>query len=427
MNRDELLKIIPKPTNLEIITYDTSLSYLIDTDVFENYYKDLSDFKIKKENYILLNNEIKDYEIKLKNIYLYNSKWNEEDYLEMLQKDTKQYNTLYNNINKIENQIEILNKKYNSINEKIEIQRAKDIKNIENKKQNIDDEIKDNKEQIQNLKIKLDDLKIDLEKINKKIEENKLENQDISTMINSLDNDSYTCKYCGTVITHKSSKKRIYNLLQKNLDKNLEENKKLEEKKYNIEKDVAYYKTNYNNHKSILKNDIQFKKEDYSFYIKKSIEVLKLEAIRDNILLQINKLKKEYDSSNETKTKQYKDLKDRIDKYKLSLENIRSIKENKENFKDKYSKLKTLQEECKQLKNNLNNYIKFISIFYKIYEKKINDYFGKDFKFKFFTFDDLELKNIFKVYYKDVDYYQLDKKNKDEFDKIYSEKILYFS
>ena len=40
MNRDELLKIIPKPTNLEVITYDTSLSKLIDIDVFENYYND---------------------------------------------------------------------------------------------------------------------------------------------------------------------------------------------------------------------------------------------------------------------------------------------------------------------------------------------------------------------------------------------------
>lgn len=427
MNRDELLKIIPKPTNMEVITYDTSLSNLIDIDVFENYYKDLSDFKIKKENYILLNNEIKEYENRLKNIYLYNNKWTEKDYIEMLQKDTKQYSILYNNIKKIENNIDILNKKYNSINEKIEIQRAKDIKEIENKKQNINDEIENTKKQIQDLKIKLDDLKIDLEKINKEIEENVLEKQDISTMINSLDNDAYTCKYCGTVITHKSSKKRINSLLQKNLDKNLEENKKLEEKKYNIEKDIAYYKTNYNNYKSILKNDIQFKKEDYSFYIKKSIEVLKLEAIRDNILLQINKLKKEYDSSDETKTKEYKDLKDRIDKYKLSIENIKDIKENKETFREKYSKLKVLQEECETLKNNLDNYIKFITIFYKIYEKKINDYFGKDFKFKFFTFDDLELKNIFKVYYKDVDYYELDKKNKDEFDEIYSEKIYYFS
>lgn len=427
MERHDLLNIINKPRNEDVIVYDTELADLIDVDVFKEYYNDYAAFKLKKENFILISNEIKEYEKSMDNIYLYRKDWNEIDYIEMLKKDKQQYSTLYKDIQKIENQLQILEKKYVSTNEQIEIQRSKDIKEIEDKKKNIDEENEKLKQNINDIRLKTNDIEINLSKINKQIDENSKEKEDIIMMINSIDQDAYTCQYCGTKITHASSKKRIYNLLQKNLENNIKENKALENEKNKIEKDLVYFNDELNKYKSNLRNNIEFKKQDYNFYIKKSLTVLKLEAIRDNILKQKNELTKEYNSNSKTNTKQYQELKDRMEKYNLSLENLKKIKEGKEKFKEKYQKYNELKNECIALKSNLDKYVKFISIFYKIYQQKINDYFGQDFNFTFYRFNEYELEEIFEIKYKNIKYSELSFALRKEFDEIYLEKIRYFS
>lgn len=427
MERHDLLNIINKPKNEDVIVYDTQLSELIDIDVFQEYYNDYAAFKIKKENFILISNEIKEYEKSMDNIYLYRKDWHEIDYIEMLKKDKQQYNTLYKDIQKIENQLQILEKKYVSTNEQIEIQRSKDIKEIEDKRKNIDEENEKIKQNINDIRLKINDIEINLNKINKEINENSKEMEDIVLMINSIDQDAYTCHYCGTKITHASSKKRIYNLLQKNLENNIKENKTLENNKNKIEKDLIYFNNELSKYKTNLRNNIEFKKQDYNFYIKKSLAILKLEAIRDNILKQKNELIKKYNANSAINTKQYQELKDRMEKYNLSLENLKKIKEGKEQFKEKYKKYNELKTECIALKNNLDKYKKFISIFYKIYQQKINDYFGQDFNFTFYRFNEYELEEIFEVKYKGIDYTQLGSALRKDFDDIYLEKIKYFS
>lgn len=427
MNRYDLLKIIPKPKNEEVIIYDTTLTPLIDIDVINEYYITFAKYKNQVEKFMQLDKEIKEYKEQLNSMYLYNKKWNEQDYVEMLQKDKKQYSTLFHDVKKIEDNIKILEKKRVATNEKIKIQQSKEENEIQKKKENIDKEIETNKEQLQELKLKKNDIKIKLDKIIKEIAENENEKNEILIMINSLDNDAYVCKYCGTTITHKSSKKRVSNLLQRLLEKNQNKNKELLDKKYQVEQDLAYFKNETSKIKSVLKNDLEFKTQDYTFYRKKSLEVLKLEAINDTTLNKIEELKKQYKSKNEIYTKTYKELKDRINKYEISLENIRKIRDNKETFKENFAEFNKTKQECIALKEKLLSYKKFISIYYKIYEQKANNYFGKDFKFKFAKFNDLELQEIFELKYKDMDYYELDKKSKQEVDKIYAEKIFYFS
>lgn len=427
MERHDLLNIINKPKNEDVIIYDIGLSELIDVDVFQEYYNDYAAFKLKKENFLLISDEIKEYEKSLNDIYLYKKNWTEIDYIEMLKKDKQQYATLYKDIQKIENKMQILEKKYISTNEQIEIQRAKDLKEIEDKKNNIDEENEKLKENITNVRLKINDIEINLDKINKEIQENELEKEDILLMINSIDQDAYVCQYCGTKITHASSKKRINNLLQKNLEKNVKDNKVLKTEKNKIENDLTYFKNELSKYKSNLRNNLEFKKQDYNFYIKKSLAVLKLEAIRDNILKQKNEATKEYNSNSKIKTQQYQELKDRMEKYELSLQNIKKIKEGKEKFQEKYKKYNELKAECITLKNNLDKYKKFITIFYKIYQQKINDYFGQDFNFNFYRFNDYELEEIFEVKYKGINYNELGSALRKEFDEIYLEKIKYFS
>ena len=128
MDRYDIIKIIPKPSNQDVIVYDFSLKNLLDINVIEKYNNDLAAYKIKKDNYILLDTEIKQYEDSLNKIYLYMKNWSEMDYIERLKEEKKYYSKIYSTIKKIENNIDILEKKYKSINEQIEIQKNKDTK-----------------------------------------------------------------------------------------------------------------------------------------------------------------------------------------------------------------------------------------------------------------------------------------------------------
>lgn len=431
MERNDVINIVPKPTNQDVIIYDFSLKDLIDVDVLEKYNFDFAAYKIKKENYLLLDKEIKEYEESLNKIYLYTKTWSEIDYIEMLKKEKQNYSILYNDVKKIENNINILEKKYKTINEQIEIQRKKDIKEIEEKKQNIDEEISEVRNNIFNLKNKVNELvlqynriKIELSDVNDEI---KLLNSMQKELSEENSKKEYKCQYCGSIITNGHTKRHISSLLNKTLEKKNKILNSLTESLSNTEKNLFFYKEELTKQKAILKNDIEFKKQDYNFYIKKSIKILELEATRDEVIKKILQLKKEYNNNSKTKKQDFIDIKDRIAKYELSLENLKKIKENKKTFKEKYKNLNILKGELISLNSNLKLYKKFLEIYYKIYQQKINDYFGLDIKFKLFKFNDFELQEIFEVYYKDVEYSQLSKANKDKFDKIYREKIFYFS
>lgn len=425
MNREEILKIIPTPKNEDVLIYNTELISLIDVDVLKEYNNIFPLYKIKKENYLLLKQEIEEYEKTINNIYLYNKSWNELDYIEMLKKEKKTYSITFSDIKKIENNIQILEKKYNNINEKINIQRNSDEKKIKIKKENIDKEIEETKEKILKTQNILNGFEINLKYINEQIEYNLEIKKEILEMKDELEKENCKCIYCGTIIKNRS-KNKISNILEKKINKNLTQYNILVENQNKTEKEKAYYQNELLELKSILKNDIEFKKQDYNFYIKKSVEVLKLEAIRDDILKQIINLKKDYETNPIFNNKKFLETKELINKYELSLENIRKIKEIKENFKEKNSNLNKIFNELKELNSKLQLYKKFIEIYYKIYEQKVNDYFGKDFKFKFFKFDDLELILIFELKYKEIEYSQLNNILKKECNSIYLEKISSF-
>ena len=427
MERYEILRMIPKPKNKDVIVYDLSLTHLLEVDVFENYNKNFSEFKIKKENYILLDNEIKEYEKTIDNIYLYDKKWTELDYMEMIQNERKTYNVLFGDIKKIENNISILENKLKTINERIEIQRNRDIKEIEDKKKNIDNEISETREKILEMTQKINEKKAEYRKIEIEINNNKDDLETLLLMQQSLEEGNYKCKYCGTVITHASSKKRVAALLQKNIEKNEAQFLKLKSEFDNITNNLNFYEQELSSFKSNLKNCLEFKKTDYNFYIKKSIKVLELEGIRDQTLINIISEKSKLESNTKIKSQDFTDIKNRISKYELSLENMKKIKESKEEFKSKYEQLNILKTELTKLNDKIKVYIKFIEIYYKIYEQKINDFFGKDVKFKLFKIEKNEIKETFEVYYKGVEYTQLSPVLRKEFDEIYKEKVSYIS
>lgn len=425
MERKDIIKIIPEPKNEDVIVYDLTLKSLLDINVIEEYKKILADYKIKRENYILMEQELEQHKTSINNIYLYNKKWSEKDYIEMLQKDKKTYSTYFNDIRKIENNIQILEKKYKILNEQIEIQRNKELKEVETKRKNINNEIEETKKNITKLNTQKNSLKLEYDRYLRQIEELQEDIDLCLAMQQELDNKEYQCQYCGTIITNGNSKKRIFNMLDKKINKN---NKILSSYKTSLEKtekDLSYTIKELKENKSILENDMEFKKQDYNFYIKKSVKILEMEATRDEIQKDILKYKDEYENNKIVKSQEYQNLKDRIDKYELSLQNLQRIKESKQNFSEEYKIINNLKPILLELNEKLKLYKKFIEIYFKIYEQKANDYFGNNIKFKLFKFNSLDLEEIFEVYYNGIEYTQLHPKQREELDKICYEKISY--
>ena len=425
MERKDIIKIIPEPKNEDVIVYDLTLKSLLDINVIEEYKKILADYKIKKENYILMEQELEQHKISINNIYLYNKKWSEKDYIEMLQKDKKTYSTYFNDIRKIENNIQILEKKYKILNEQIEIQRNKELKEVETKRKNINNEIEETKKNITKLNTQKNSLKLEYDRYLRQIEELQEDIDLCLAMQQELDNKEYQCQYCGTIITNGNSKKRIFNMLDKKINKNSKILNSYKTSLEKTEKDLSYTIKELKENKSILENDMEFKKQDYNFYIKKSVKILEMEATRDEIQKDILKYKDEYENNKIVKSQEYQNLKDRIDKYELSLQNLQRIKESKQNFSEEYKIINNLKPILLELNEKLKLYKKFIEIYFKIYEQKANDYFGNNIKFKLFKFNSLDLEEIFEIYYNGIEYTQLHPKQREELDKICYEKISY--
>ena len=426
LNREQLVKFIPKPKNADVIIYNTELSDLIDVNVFQEYEKDLKPFLNKKDQFHVLQNKIKEMENFINNVYLYNTSWSKEDYLIKLSNAKKTYSIMYKDINKRENRISVLQKKLNNMNEQISIQEAKENKKIEEKKESVDNEIENDKSTLLDLKQKKSFFVLQQKIIKQEISKNEEEFSNLCDMQSHLKKGEYQCKYCGCYVPIHSEKSPIYKRLEKNLEANKKELEELLNKKEEAEKEIAFYDSEISNAKIRLSNNISFKKENGVFYTKKSIEILKLEALRDEIINNISEEEKELKNDSRLKSDNYIELKNNINKYELSLQNLDKIREIKESMKDDINSYNSLKEELMNLYNKLNKYKDFITIYYKICEKKANEYFGPGFKFKLYEFDDLVFKPIFQLKYNDIEYSQLNKEDRESVDKAFNEKISIF-
>ena len=426
MKREDLIDFIPKPTNNDVIVYDTSLKDLIDVDVFAAYATLLPVFNfalLQLEGY---QNNIKEYEKILDNIFLYKTNWSEEDYLFHLQNEKKTYSNLFGPIKRKESNIEMLQKKVKIIEEKIQMQMAKEEKENQEKKNNINKRIDENVERLFALKEVYETLKIESEKVKNAIKENQEEFNDLQIIIEGIANGECKCKYCGSKLSNISPNSNFYKKTAKNLEKNKNELEILLEKQTKNQKSLEEYEENISQIKLELKNDSNFKSQDFNFYRKKSVEVLKLEAQREKMANDMELLKKELENDSQTKSKQFLDIKDRISKYELSLENLQKIKNMKQKLQEERTEYNKLNEEVKSMKNKMDQYKKFITIFFRIYEQKADFFCGKGFKFKIFDFENYKLIEKFEVFYNEIHYHNLTPKVKEEVEKILQEKFLFY-
>lgn len=426
LNRKDFMKFIPKPDNKDVILYDNELQDLLDVEVLEEYNKECQLFFQEKEEYISLSETFKEYEKFVNSIYLYQRKWNEEDYLGILQNDKKTYSKLYSEIKKTETNISILQKKAKVMQEKIDMQTKIEERNLQEKKDNIDITIENIKDNLDKYRGKLSDYVNDRRLIDKRIENNEEEFNNLQKMNTQLNNGVYKCELCGHTIKSVGTDSKIYARLCKKLEVNKEELEHLIKKKNDIEANIAFFENEIKKEKSNLQNAISFKKEARNFYRKKSLEILKLEALRDEIINNITLLEKSLKTNPKTKESNFIELKDRISKCEISLENLRKIKVFRMSKEKELKKINELKESLKEHIKRMDEMKKFLIIYFKIYEQRANDYCLNVIKFKIFEFEDYKLKEIFKIYYNNILYEELEQKDKDFVDKILIDKFQLF-
>lgn len=427
-DRYDIINLIPKPKNEDVIIYDMSLKDLLDKDVFGLYQEALKLYKLKVEKYKKIEQLRTEYENNIDGIYLYNKSWKEEDYLSMLQNLKKTYNTVYKEIKKTEDNITILERKVKNINEQIDLQRQKDLQEIEGRKHDIESDIISKKEELQKCNFEVRTLREKKQLLKEREKEILEDNEQITSMLDEVQNNTtYICRYCGTKVIRADSRLKIANMLEKNQGKNNAKLQDIKVKLDEINQELKALRNKIETIKDGLNNDLEFKKEEFNFYTKKSVKILQLEAERDNLLNKLLELRNHLQQEPVTTSKKFLDLKDTISKCELSLENLNKMKEQKIDFMNSKEEYETLKTEIVDLYNNLNTYKKFIVLYYKIYEKKANDYFGNNIKFKLYQINGFDFQEIFEIYYNDIEYSQLPKSQQAKVDEIYSEKIANFS
>ena len=426
MDRNMLIKFIPKPTNKDVILYDISLNNLIDVDVIDEYQKILPIFNFSMSQFKGIKNNIESYKKLINEIYLYRMNWSEEDYLYHLQNEKKTYNNLFGPIKKLESNIEMLQKKIKMIDDKIEIQTQKENKEIEERKNNIDKKINENLNKFMSLKEMCATLKIEKERIKKNIQDNEEDFLMLQKIVEGINNGECRCQYCNSLLSNVSENSNFYKRTIKNLEKNKNELIKLQEKKQKNDEEILEHENKIKEINQELKNDYSFKEDGFNFYRKKSVEVLKLEAQRDKMLNDIDEIQKQLKNNSSTKSKQFLEIKDRIEKYELSLQNIQKLREFKQKLNEEIQQYNELESNLTNMKNKLDQYKKFLTIFYKIYEQKAADFCGKDLKFKIFDFEDYSLVEKFEVYYKNIKYENLSIPSKRKVNSTLEEKFTFY-
>lgn len=429
IDRKNLLEFIPKIKNSDVIVYDTSLSDLIDVNVFNEYEKILPDYLEKKERYQLLRNKLNQNIEEINNIYLYDSSWSEKDYLLRLSDAKRVYSKLFGDIKKIEEKIISLEKQVAAINQKIILQEAKEKQLIQDKKENVDKRIKKNEELLEQYKIKRSYFWDLLKRVNKDIKDNQEEFSILADMQDHLLQKTFECKYCGSKInitTENIENSHIYKRLAKNVAENKSELAELLETLKEVRNNKDQYDKEVKRLQAELTNDIALKALQDTLYPKKSHEILKLEGIRDETLNNIDELKKQLKNKSDVNSDQYLTLKQKIEKYEISLDNLSKLKQLKFKNTDMISNIDMLKKELIPVYEKIEKYKKFISIYFKICEQKLTDFLGTDYKFSLFCFEEDTLKEILKITYKGTDYKDLTMEEMEDVDKYIYSKIQVF-
>lgn len=399
--RKNIIKLVRKPTNQDIIYYNSKFIDLINVDVEKLYYDELKKYRELEKQYLEVKSKIDDYNERVNNLNLI-GKMSELEYMSKIQELEIKYAKEYKEIKILENKINTYKNKIVDLKNKIEIQKAKEIED----KKGFQSQLLKSKNRLSsnigNLKIALDinNKKIDITREKLNFERDKYNTFEETKK--AIEEDNYVCQYCKSTLDKKSLKKVIKNAI-KQQEIILEKIDKLKNELNILNNQKNELEDNLLNSTSELKNINFAEKQNLFAYDKKSVKVLKLEGTIFQLENEIENLEIQYEEKAKKAGPNFKRMKAKLEAYKESFLNLREIKDQKENLKLDLNIYDDVIEQAKEIKFNLKLHCQFLMTRNKLWEQNLSNLFDNKLKFKLFEEENLEIKEICIIYYNNIE------------------------
>ena len=399
--RKNIIKLVRKPTNQDIIYYNSKFIDLINVDVEKLYYDELKKYRELEKQYLEVKSKIDDYNERVNNLNLI-GKMSELEYMSKIQELEIKYAKEYKEIKILENKINTYKNKIVDLKNKIEIQKAKEIED----KKGFQSQLLKSKNRLSsnigNLKIALDinNKKIDITREKLNFERDKYNTFEETKK--AIEEDNYVCQYCKSTLDKKSLKKVIKNAI-KQQEIILEKIDKLKNELSILNNQKNELEDNLLNSTSELKNINFAEKQNLFAYDKKSVKVLKLEGTIFQLENEIENLEIQYEEKAKKAGPNFKRMKAKLEAYKESFLNLREIKDQKENLKLDLNIYDDVIEQAKEIKFNLKLHCQFLMTRNKLWEQNLSNLFDNKLKFKLFEEENLEIKEICIIYYNNIE------------------------
>lgn len=399
--RKNIIKLVRKPTNQDIIYYNSKFIDLINVDVEKLYYDELKKYRELEKQYLEVKSKIDDYNERVNNLNLI-GKTSELEYMSKIQELEIKYAKEYKEIKILENKINTYKNKIVDLKNKIEIQKAKEIED----KKGFQSQLLKSKNRLSsnigNLKIALDinNKKIDITREKLNFERDKYNTFEETKK--AIEEDNYVCQYCKSTLDKKSLKKVIKNAI-KQQEIILEKIDKLKNELNILNNQKNELEDNLLNSTSELKNINFAEKQNLFAYDKKSVKVLKLEGTIFQLENEIENLEIQYEEKAKKAGPNFKRMKAKLEAYKESFLNLREIKDQKENLKLDLNIYDDVIEQAKEIKFNLKLHCQFLMTRNKLWEQNLSNLFDNKLKFKLFEEENLEIKEICIIYYNNIE------------------------
>lgn len=399
--RKNIIKLVRKPTNQDIIYYDSKFIDLINVDVEKLYCDELKKYRELEKQYLEVKSKIDDYNERVNNLNLI-GKMSELEYMSKIQELEIKYAKEYKEIKILENKINTYKNKIVDLKNKIEIQKAKEIED----KKGFQSQLLKSKNRLSsnigNLKIALDinNKKIDITREKLNFERDKYNTFEETKK--AIEEDNYVCQYCKSTLDKKSLKKVIKNAI-KQQEIILEKIDKLKNELNILNNQKNELEDNLLSSTSELKNINFAEKQNLFAYDKKSVKVLKLEGTIFQLENEIENLEIQYEEKAKKAGPNFKRMKVKLEAYKESFLNLREIKDQKENLKLDLNIYDDVIEQAKEIKFNLKLHCQFLMTRNKLWEQNLSNLFDNKLKFKLFEEENLEIKEICIIYYNNIE------------------------
>lgn len=394
--RKKILKLIPLPEDKEVIIYNKSFSDFINKDVQELYEINLEQYNENSTKIQELKANIKSAEEFINNAAIVNKKLDEKGHIIKIKELETEYAQKYAKIKSFERKISMYSSRIQKISSEIDFHISEGKKFSKQKEEELNEKININNFKIGELETYYRYYK---EYYNEYSLLSKMLNKELAAqekILRSALDDNTICRQCRKrYYPSATSVTRNMKVIQDRLDQYNNNFTLVKQKAEEYKKQAKLLKEENKSMKEQIKN---FK----FIYSKKSDKVLNLEAVKFGLFNDIEALEEELKAEVQKKGKEYQQLKNKINTYKTSLDNLIAIKQTAKELQIYKEELQQILEKQKLYINNLDFIIKFLDIKFKLYTKNLKTFFDERVKIDLFEIQEYNINEICNIEFDNI-------------------------